>query len=453
MRVPRSTPRKIVFAVIAVILPLVLLEAGAWLVLKYALPRMRTGDPVVDKGYTVAVRTDYTANDFSADGRDYAQEAFGPYLHDARLKLPRRLIGPAAYQHYLNVNAYTLFPYTMFHFQRRYRSPVVNTNSLGYRARELADYQRDPRAKILILGGSAAFGFNVTSDRATIAAQLEDYLNARGGAVTCVNLAMGGYTTEQEVITLNRIGLRLNPAAVIAIDGGNDIIHQLSFRDGPWNFQPLAEAYYLRVQQDRLIAANSPGFHLKGLVRGLAPYSYVLALADRLTDRPRGEGPGKPPEVLIDACTLFPEVATADAIVETFVHNHRLMAEICRGRGIAYVAALQPMCGLWLGARWEGEQPHVITPQDPFHAIFQRLDAELEAAARRQGFAYVNLGKVLAASDNIYNFSDSIHLTDKSSAVIAQYLGNGILNTLEREKLRPPGTASPPPADAAAAAR
>ncbi len=80
----------------------------------------------------------------------------------------------------------------MFHFQRNYRSAIVNTNHLGFRAKELNEYENDPRPKIIILGGSAIFGTNLTSDNKTISAQLENYLRSHGKDVVCINLAMGG---------------------------------------------------------------------------------------------------------------------------------------------------------------------------------------------------------------------------------------------------------------------
>ena len=72
----------------------------------------------------------------------------------------------------------------------------------------------------------------------TISAQLESYLRQHGKEVTCINLAMGGYTSEQEMINLSRIGLRLNPSIVITIDGYNDIVNYLNNRDMP-NLYPI----------------------------------------------------------------------------------------------------------------------------------------------------------------------------------------------------------------------
>ncbi len=84
-----------------------------------------------------AFRTDYSSNDFSKENYDYSKDFYGPYLQNTSLTLPERLIGPRALEHYLRLDHYTLFPFTMFHLQRNYRSAIVNTNHLGFRAREL----------------------------------------------------------------------------------------------------------------------------------------------------------------------------------------------------------------------------------------------------------------------------------------------------------------------------
>ena len=136
--------------------------------------------------------SDYSCNDFSKENYDYTKDFYGPYLQNTSLTLPERLIGPRAMGHYLRVDHYTLFPFTMFHVQRNYRSAIVNTNHLGFRAREFSDYENDPRQKLSFLGGSAIFGSNLTSDDKTISAQLESYLRRHGRRCYLHQFSYGG---------------------------------------------------------------------------------------------------------------------------------------------------------------------------------------------------------------------------------------------------------------------
>ncbi len=103
------------------------------------------------------------------------------------------------------------------------------------------------------------------------------------------------------------------------------------------------------------------------------------------------------------------------------------MFSLCKGRNIGYIAGLQPICGIWLEPRWQGEENQSIQSNKNFVKVYTLLDKNLNALAKKEGFPYINFGKILAKEDNIYNFSDVVHLTDMSSEIIAQWLGEIIL--------------------------
>ncbi len=418
---PRPLPwyKKTLFIILAVALPLAAIEAGSYLALKILSPPRSTGQRL-SKDH-VFFRTDYRSNDFSREDYDYSKDIFGPYLNDASLKLWERLIGRRACEHYMRLDNFTLFPFTMFHFQRNYRSRVVNTNSLGFRARELADFEKDPRPKVIILGGSAAFGTYASSDAHTLSAELEAALARRGRPVTCINLAMGGFTSEQEMITLARIGLRLNPVAVLAVDGANDVLHYSALRDAPFRYGNLARLYQLGTRGHARLQATTPRFYLQGLVHSLGEYCSFFALVDFLTQKRSRAAAASEAEGL-EPVTLFASESDEQALIDNFLNSHRAMFSLCKARNIRYYGCLQPVDGIWVEPRWEGEKLYDMRRDENFVQVYRKLDAALSGEAAREGFTYVNLGKVLAASDNTYNFSDNVHLTDKSNAVLAEYL-------------------------------
>jgi hypothetical protein len=96
------------------------------------------------------------------------------------------------------------------------------------------------------------------------------------------------------------------------------------------------------------------------------------------------------------------------------------------------------MDGIWIDPRWDGEKFysmktdkfHIMKTNKRFIKIFMKMDEELSKLSQREKFSYVNLGKFLATTNNIYNFSDNIHLTDKSSQIIATHLGDLLLNSI-----------------------
>ena len=433
--------KKVIFAIIAIILPLIIIEVISNITLRIIPTKNAEEDHLLPKD-KISARTDYSSNDFSHDNYDYSKDAFGPFLNNDSLTLPERIIGPKAFKHYLRIDHYTLFPYTMLHFQRNYKSKVVNTNNLGYRAKNLSEYKEDKRLKILILGGSAAFGMNMTSDDKTISAQLEKYLEDHGIASTCINLSMGGYTSEQEMITLSRIGLRLKPNIVIVIDGGNDVFHSLSFRDGPYGFPNLARLYYTGINQSSFSkTVNSTKYCLKNIVHNLSSYLSFFALVDNLTEKNSSASTDET-KIYVDFCTLFPDESDDEAIIDNYINSQKVMSTICKAKNIKYFVCLQPMNGIWIYPRWEGEESYSMRTikcftketNRKFIDRFIKMDEELSKFAQKNQVDYINLGKVLASTDNIYNFSDNIHLTDKSSKIIATYLGDLILNSIASSK-------------------
>jgi hypothetical protein len=86
----------------------------------------------------------------------------------------------------------------------------ATVNRMGYRGRE-HDYRAAAgRTRVLLLGDSIAYGAGV-KDGETFSMLLE----ARHPQLDVVNLAVGGYGTDQELIQLDRVGLRYHPDVVI----------------------------------------------------------------------------------------------------------------------------------------------------------------------------------------------------------------------------------------------
>lgn len=426
-----STPKKIFFCLIAILIPLICIELTCFAIIRVFYPQATSEKKKLSGSNVPAFRTDYSSNDFSKEDYDYSKDFFSSYLPDHTLILPERLIGPRAWKHYARIDHYTLFPFTMFHFQRNYRSVIVNTNNLGFRAKELSAYRKDQRQKIIILGGSAIFGTNLTSDAKTISAQLEAFLRQQGKDVTCINLAMGGFTSEHEMITLSRIGMRLNPSVVIALDGYNDILNQLRNRDMPHLYPRLATLFYGGIPPN-----SSSGVYFRELIHQWGRYSSFFYLAWVLsTHALPSNSPALATEV--DNCILFPELSDHEAIIDNFINSHTVMHNLCKSRNIKYIAGLQPVCGLWVKPAWEGEMQYDINSESTFVSLYKLFDAKLEALAKKAGFPYLNYGKVLAETDNKYNFSDVVHLTDMSSGIVAQRLGEVILPGLPGSDGRP----------------
>ncbi|HMZ56949.1 MAG TPA: hypothetical protein PLT48_19030, partial [Nitrospira sp.] len=81
-------------------------------------------------------------------------------------------------------------------------------------------------ARVVLVGGSTAFGTGLESDRETVASQLAQRLN-----VEVINAAVIGHGSGQELTYLLTELVDLHPDVVIALDGWNDYYKHLEVRD------------------------------------------------------------------------------------------------------------------------------------------------------------------------------------------------------------------------------
>ena len=100
------------------------------------------------------------------------------------------------------------------------------TNSLGLRNREVSKVKPSDTFRIIVLGGSAAFGIGASNDDASLCVQLEKTLNDSypGRVIEVINAACIGYTSSQELIMYQFIMCEYKPDLVVVLDGFNDSV-------------------------------------------------------------------------------------------------------------------------------------------------------------------------------------------------------------------------------------
>ena len=124
--------------------------------------------------------------------------------------------------------------------------PVVNTdgnnvyiNRLGFRGPEWTWKPASGTLRLVALGGSAAFCFQVSDDEHTWTAQLERLLEERlGMPVEVANLGLPGYDLSNSKINYLFSGRALHPHAVLVYHTWNDMkfFRPLDENDGtPWS--------------------------------------------------------------------------------------------------------------------------------------------------------------------------------------------------------------------------
>ena len=130
----------------------------------------------------------------------------------------------------------------------------VRINSKGLRDEEY-EYAKPPGVyRILVLGDSFAWGYGVEQGN-NFSDQLEELLNksAAGNLVEVINAGVSGYGTDQELLLLEREGMKYQPDLVLVAFATNDFtLDNKSGRHG-YYLKP-----YFSVEGGQLKAKNYP---------------------------------------------------------------------------------------------------------------------------------------------------------------------------------------------------
>jgi lysophospholipase L1-like esterase len=300
-----------------------------------------------------------------------------------------------------------LKPYVEFAPRANYRSATVNTNERGFRGHAVQSPKPSGRVRIVVLGGSAAFGSGASSDAATFPARLEAALRARSQRdVEVVNAGAPAYVSGQELARLTFEVLDLEPNVVIVYNGFNDLNSPLLFdsRPGyPSNFSWLERTAQFNSFRRLLAYRIQLGVHESGLGFWARRVAGVR-----------------------DGVLLTAPAADAD-ILETYRRNLERMVVLLQARGVRVVCVFQPT--LLAKRRRTAAEEEVVAYMERRHPGYARrfvalLPGAVEAMRRvtsARGVAFVDLSSVFDdAAETI--FFDTAHVTDRGNALIAERL-------------------------------
>lgn len=151
----------------------------------------------------------------------------------------------------------------------------VHTNSLGFRGPEWATRKDEGTLRIVGIGDSIMWGWGVPIE-STYLSDLERRLRSRGLPIQCLNLAVPGYNTEQEVAQFRRQGLALSPDLVIVGYALNDTEGPIFGRSPPW-YDGFRLFRLVRTRLEQLGALHD----LQGFERVRSALASLAALTGR----------------------------------------------------------------------------------------------------------------------------------------------------------------------------
>lgn len=118
-----------------------------------------------------------------------------------------------------------LHPFAIYSNLPDHQTSYFRINRMGFRGQE-TERVHGPRKRIVLVGGSTAFGTGLDKDSETFAGQLEELLHAE-----VINGAVIGHSSGQELAFLLMNLVDLQPDLVLALDGWNDYSKRKEVKD------------------------------------------------------------------------------------------------------------------------------------------------------------------------------------------------------------------------------
>ena len=309
----------------------------------------------------------------------------------------------------LDHDALTWSPYLHWTTKPNLRRRFFRTNALGLRGAEVETPKPAGRLRVVVMGGSVAWGLGSTADERTVAGWLQAELRQRlpGRDLEVVNAGQPGFVSGQELLLFHRAVAALSPDLVLLFDGYNDVEADLTNPVSDWP----QNAAQLRTRYEDFLRSGRLGADLFRLFQE----SRLLELAQRRL------------RALPSARPWTPTVAPA-ATAGSYARNAAALARL---------AAPAPV--------WVALQPVVATTGKPLAPEEQRLLARREQAVagytERVRACYRGMAGAAAAAglrviplesalgrEPVLLFADECHFGDEAARRAAQAVAQAWLS-------------------------
>lgn len=207
--------------------------------------------------------------------------------------------------------------------------PTIKTNELGFRDKSLQPRKHN-EYRIVILGGSTAWGMGASSNDKTVAGVLESQLNTSSDKYSyrVMNGAYPGWQSRQELTTLIEFYDEFDPDMVIALTGWNDV-YVLTSGEDP-DLQMRRESGMLAKAVKETLQPMSTMYALRKLAGSLGIWRLVVHFREKMHL-------ASPPSVSVSY-----DAENAKRIIPGMVDRYLTMANFSRRHGARLVLAIQP---------------------------------------------------------------------------------------------------------------
>ena len=306
-------------------------------------------------------------------------------------------------------------PFLRYTMRANARSAEYSTNEHGLRNASVSLSRPAATFRVLLLGGSTAWGYSSRSNEDTLSVRLERQLSERKHElgsdverVEVLNAAVPGYVARQNALAFGTDRYRLEPNIVVSLDGANEV-HAAILTRGAGN--PMDDRRF------------EPKPSLTGSFRRWLGYrverSKTRQLLDLLFPPSMGERGAPSPR----------NVATS------YARAQRILADLSQPRGAQLLAVLQPMsvlAGTKALTEFERETAEAYDASMPgrnayYDACYEAMRSALnDLAAEHSGIVGLDATGVFADTPETA-FIDHCHLSPLGRDVLATWLTEQIL--------------------------
>jgi lysophospholipase L1-like esterase len=310
-------------------------------------------------------------------------------------------------------------PYILWRTLPNLVSESYKTNSLGLRGLEYVKKKDDGVFRIIILGGSAAWGWGASSNYSTIEGYLEYDLNTlqKNKKVEVLNFAECGYTSSQEIILWREIS-EYNPDLVIHYTGYNDILVGMMNLEPGWNYPNIQEG----VLSEGLFTTFFKGLKLRLKIISREIFTDIKSLGLYASIKYRIDS-------IFDIKENVNTFSDGNKITEIFSGNMLFSTKIAKSLNVNVLIVLQPSLfieGKPLGT-WEIRQLKDHETVHPGWADYYRVTHGLvKQKMRDERIDFIDGDNFVKNVDkDIY--LDTVHYSDEGYEIVACNIANMIL--------------------------
>ncbi|HUD19303.1 MAG TPA: SGNH/GDSL hydrolase family protein [Patescibacteria group bacterium] len=315
---------------------------------------------------------------------------------------------------------YEYRPYILWRAKPNVYTKYYSTNSLGLRGNEFQKEKSPNVFRIILLGGSAAWGYDAGSNENTISVQLENILQKQfsesNKKIEIYNFAESGYTSSQEIILWNEIS-DYNPDLVIHYTGYNDIFA------GVYRLKPGWNHHF--IQEDLILSKDN--WHI--IFTLLSVQIDTMLQNFRLYDLIKGKF-FSAPRITSIASNGTRTYSNLGEIANIFVKNMFFSQQIAKSKNIRFLIVLQPSIFT---------DQKILTNQEK--KIFDEFNTAFPLSANYFRDGYQDLANGLTQLDIPFMdgstffkdeqntiYYDTVHYTDTGNTQVAESLANLIIS-------------------------